>query len=75
MMIKPVNTNRINKEMKGKSKNESLIKVNLIEVTDRSKEEFLDRYEGIKTEILNTTRFDENSDEYNVIRKDKYDMR
>ena len=29
---------------------------------DRSKEEYLDRYEGIKSEILNTTRFDENSD-------------
>ena len=26
------------------------------------KEEYLDMYEGIKSEILNTTRFDENSD-------------
>ena len=25
-------------------------------------EEYLDRYEGVKSEILNTTRFDENSD-------------
>ena len=25
-------------------------------------EEHLDRYEGVKSEILNTTRFDENSD-------------
>ena len=29
---------------------------------DRSKEKYFDRYEGIKSEILNTTRFDENSD-------------
>ena len=29
---------------------------------DRSKEEYLDKYEGVKSEILNTTRFDENSD-------------
>ena len=26
------------------------------------KEEYLDMYEGIQSEILNTTRFDENSD-------------
>ena len=25
-------------------------------------EEYLDRYEGVQSEILNTTRFDENSD-------------
>ena len=62
MIIKPVNTNRINKETKGKSKNESLLRVNLADIPDRSKEEYLDRYKGIKSEILNTTRFDENSD-------------
>ena len=62
MTIKPVNTNRINKEMKGRSKIESLLRVNLTDISDRSKEEYLDRYEGIKSEILNTTRFDENSD-------------
>ena len=61
MIIKTVNTNRINKEMKGKNKNESLLRVSLADVTDRLKEEYLDRNEGIKTEILNTTRFDENS--------------
>ena len=39
-----------------------MLRVNLADVSDRSKEEYLDRYEGIKSEILNTTRFDENSD-------------
>ena len=29
---------------------------------DILKEDYLDMYEGIQTEILNTTRFDENSD-------------
>ena len=29
---------------------------------DILKEEYLDMYEGIQSEILNTTRFDENSD-------------
>ena len=62
MIIKPGNTNRVNKETKGKNKNESLLRVNLPDISDRSKEESLDRYEGIKSEILNTTRFDENSD-------------
>ena len=62
MIIKSVNTNSINKEMKGKSKNESLLRENLADISDRSKEEYLDRYEGIKSEILNTTRFDEKSD-------------
>ena len=62
MIIKPVNTNRINKEVKGRNKNESLLRVNLADISDRSKEEYSDKYEGIKSEILNTTRFDENSD-------------
>ena len=62
MITKPVNTNRINKEIKGKSKNQSLLRVNLADVSDRSKEEYLDIYEGIKSEILNTNRFDNNSD-------------
>ena len=43
MIIKPVNTSRINKEIKGKSKNESLLRVNLTDSLDRSKEEYLDR--------------------------------
>ena len=29
---------------------------------DRSKEEYLDRCEGVKSEIVDTTIFDENSD-------------
>ena len=29
---------------------------------NRSKEEYLDRYEGVRSEILDTTRFDGNSD-------------
>ena len=38
IIIKPVNTNRINKEIKGKNKNESLLRVNLADISDRSKE-------------------------------------
>ena len=57
--IKPA---RFNKIFKGKDKNESLLKVNLVESSGRSREEYLDRYEGVKPEIVDTTRFDENSD-------------
>ena len=38
------------------------MKVNLVESSGRSKEEYLDRYKGVKPEIVDTTRFDENSD-------------
>ena len=39
-----------------------LLEVNLVEGLDRSKEEYLDRYKGVQSEIVDTTRFDENSD-------------
>ena len=57
--IKPA---KINKTAKIKDKGETLLKINLIESSGRSREEYLDRYEGVKTEIVDTTRFDENSD-------------
>ena len=50
------------KDMKGRNVNKSLLEVNLVDISDRLKEEYLDRYEGIKSEIVDTTRFDENSD-------------
>ena len=57
--IKPA---RLNKMVKDKDKNEFLSKVNLVESLGRSREEYLDSYEGVKSEIVDTTRFDENSD-------------
>ena len=62
MIIKPVNTNKIYKEIRGKNKNEPSLRVSLADSLDRSKEEYLDKYEGIRPEILNATRFNENSD-------------
>ena len=51
---------------KGKSKqNEKkrpISEVDFKDISDRLKEEYLDRYEGEKSEILSTTRFDKNSD-------------
>ena len=57
--IKPA---KLNMTVKVKDKSKFLPKVNLIESSGRSREEYLDRYRGIKTEIVDTSRFDENSD-------------
>ena len=59
MMVKPV---KFSKKVKAKDRNEILLNINLIESPSRSRAEYLDRYEGIKTEIIDTTRFDETSD-------------
>ena len=62
MITKPVNNNKVNKGIKNENIDESLLRVDLASISDRSREEYLDRYEGITSEILCTTRFDENSD-------------
>ena len=62
MSIKPINKNKVNVGRKEKDKSEFSLQVDLGSTSDKSTEEYLDRYEGIKSEILNTTRFDENSD-------------
>ena len=63
VIIKPVNiNNRISKKTKHKNIDESLLRVDLTSISDKSRDKYLDRYEGVTSEILNTTRFDENSD-------------
>ena len=62
MMIRPVKCNKAVTDAKGRSVDESLLEVNLVDYSDRSKEEHLQRYEGVKSEIVDTTRFDENPD-------------
>ena len=62
MTIRPAKLNKVFKNTKDRNTNESLLEVNLEDSLDRSKEEYLDRYEGVKSEIRDTTRFDENSD-------------
>ena len=62
MIIKLAKLNNTVKNTKSRNINKSLLEVNLIEGVDRLKEEYLDRYEGVKSEIVDTTRFDENSD-------------
>ena len=62
MSIKPINKNKVSVGKKEKDKNEFSLQVNLASTLDKSTKEYLDRYEGVKSEILNTTRFNENSD-------------
>ena len=62
MTIKPAKLSKTTKSTKSRKVNESLLHVNLIEGSGRSNEEYLDIYEGVKSEIVDTTRFDENSD-------------
>ena len=61
MTIRPVKFNRAVRDTKSRNVNESLLEVNLVDNLDRSKEEYLDKY-GVKSKIVDTTRFDENSD-------------
>ena len=58
--MKPINKNKVS--IKQKQKDKFSLQVGLINASDRLTEEYLDRYEGVMSEILNTTRFYENSD-------------
>ena len=62
MTVRPAKFNKVVKNTISRNTSESLLEVNLVDSWDRSKEEYLDRYEGVKSEIVDTTRFDENSD-------------
>ena len=59
MIIKPAKLSKTTKSTKSRNVNESLLDINLIEGPGRSKEEYIDRYEGVKSEIVDTTRFNE----------------
>ena len=61
MTIRPAKYNKTVKDAKGRNVNESFLEVNLVDNVDRLKEEYLDKYGGVKSEIVDTTRFDKNS--------------
>ena len=56
MSIKPINKSKINAGRKGEEKDKFTSEVSPVDTPDRLTEEYLDRYEGVKSEILNTTR-------------------
>ena len=61
MSIKPINKNKVNIGRKEKDKSEFSLQVTFQSTLDKSTKEYLDRCEGVKSEILKTTRFTENS--------------
>ena len=62
MSAKSVNKVKDKIKSKKDERERSVSEVDFINTSDRLKEEYLDRYIGVKSEILSTTRFDENSD-------------
>ena len=69
MSVRPVNKTKNKTKSKQKEEERPISEIDLRDTSDRLKEEYLDRYEGVKLEILSTTRFDENSDfKYDLFR-------
>ena len=62
MSIKSVNKIKDKIKNKKDDRQRSVSEIDFINTSHRIKEEYLDRYEGVKSEILSTTRFNENSD-------------
>ena len=62
MSVKSTNKNKINIGRKQWEKDRPTSEVSLVATSDRLSEEYLDRFEGVKSEILVTTRLNENSD-------------
>ena len=61
MSVKSISKNKTNMGRKQGEKDRPTSEVSLVDMSDKLTEECLDRYKGVKSEILVTTRFDENS--------------
>ena len=69
MSVRPIN--KMKNKVKGKKKERErpISEVEFISTSDKLKEEYLDRYKGVKSEILSTTRFNEKFRfKYNLLR-------
>ena len=62
MSVRPVNKMKIKVKNKKEERERPILEVDFINTSGRSKEEYLDGYKGVNSEILSTTRFDKNSD-------------
>ena len=60
MTVRPVNNKNLNTILK--NKDDISLRIDPTDIPYGMKEEYLERYEGVISEILNTTRFDENTD-------------
>ena len=62
MSVIPINKMKNKIESRKVKEEKPISEIDFREISDRLKEEYLDRHEGVKSEILSTTRFDKNSD-------------
>ena len=62
MSVKPIYKNKINIERRQGEKDRSTSDISLVDISDILRKEYLGRCEGVKSEILVRTRFNENSD-------------
>ena len=62
MSVRLINKAKIKVKSKMEEGERPISEANFINTSGRLKEEYLDRYKGVKSEILSTTRFDENAD-------------
>ena len=62
MSVRPINEMKNKIKSRREEKERPISKIDFRDTSGRLKEEYLDRYEGVKSEILSTTRFNENSD-------------
>ena len=62
MSVKSSNKNKINVGRKWRQKGRPTSEVSLVDMSERLTEEYLDRYKGVNSEVLVTTRFNKNSD-------------
>ena len=62
MSVRPVNKMKNKIKSRKDEKERPISEIDFRDTSDMLKEEYLDRYEGVKSEILSTTRVDENSD-------------
>ena len=62
MSVRPINKMKNKIEIRKDEKERPISGIDFRDTSDRLKEEYLDRYKGVNSEIINTTRFNENSD-------------
>ena len=82
MSVGPINKMKNKIKSRKVEKERPISEIDFRDTSDRLKEEYLDRYEGVKSEILSTARFNENSDlsttylgRVNVVRENKITAR
>ena len=62
MSVRSINKMKNKIKSRKDEKERPISEIDFRDTSDRLKEEYLYRYEGVKSEILSTTRFSENSD-------------